>query len=155
MLNIKAVDNIYEPTFRDMIFAYWQELMPKASALETPEKREAYFRNDFGSGDVYGTWLNDKLVGYIHLRIKNQIGVISGIYTIPEVRRHGIGTQMMQWAFDQFDSVGVEQIDLYVRRDNPKAMSFYEALGFGIAGYRMRMYRKDGQVLPGVLSSDL
>lgn len=43
-----------------------------------------------------------------------------------------------------------------MRRDTPEALAFWEAQGFGIAGYRMRMYRdpKTGKAFKGVLSSD-
>jgi ribosomal protein S18 acetylase RimI-like enzyme len=37
--------------------------------------------------------------------------------------------------------VGVERIDLYVQRDDPRALAFWQAQGSGIAGYRMRIYR--------------
>ena len=51
---------------------------------------------------------------------------------------------------------GIRQLDLNVRRDNPNALSFWEAQGFGIAGYRLRMYRdpETGTAYKGVLSSD-
>lgn len=154
MLNIKPVDNVYDLAFRQMIFSYWQELMPKASVLETEEKREAYFESDFATGEVFGAWIDDQLVGYIHLRVSGGVGGINGIYVIPAMRRQGYGASLMLWAFTQFDQRGIKQIDLYVRRDNPNAKTFYESLGFGVAGYRMRMYRENEQILPGVLSSD-
>lgn len=154
MLTIKPQEDIYEEPFRQMIFDYWQELMPKATVLETDEKRDAYFESEFASGDVYSAWENQQLVGYLHLQIRDKVGGLAGIYIVPEARNLGYGKQLMQWMFEQFDQRGIEQIDLYVRRDNPTAKAFYESLGFGVAGYRMRMYRENGQVLPIVLSSD-
>ena len=153
-LEIKRIENIYNPEFRQMIFAYWQELMPKAAILKTEELREAYFKSDFASGDIYGAWNENRLVGYIHLKVRGDVGGIEGIYVIPEVRRRSYGSVLMRWAFDQFDQLGISQIDLYVRRDNPNAKLFCGSLGLGVAGYRMRMYRENGNVLPGVLSSD-
>jgi ribosomal protein S18 acetylase RimI-like enzyme len=51
----------------------------------------------------------------------------------------------------------VERIDLNVRRDSPAALAFWQAQDFGIAGYRMRMYRdpERGTAYEGALSSDL
>ena len=154
MLTISPQNDPYEETFRQMIFDYWQELMPKSTVLETDEKREAYFESEFASGDVYGVWNQETLVGYIHLKIRGNVGGLAGIYIVPSARRQGYGKQLMQWMFEQYDQRGIEQIDLYVRRDNPTAKVFYEALGFGVAGYRMRMYRENGEVLPIILSSD-
>ena len=155
MININPIDNVNNTIFRQMIFAYWNELMPKAQVLQTQEKREEYFKSEFASGVVFGAWADVKLVGYIHLQVNDDVGSLDGIYIIPEARRQGNGTRLMNWAFAYFDQLGIGQIDIYVRRDNPKAKAFYEALGFGVAGYRMRLYRENGQILPGVLSSDL
>jgi len=57
----------------------------------------------------------------------------------------------------------VERVDLDVRRDNPQALAFWQAQGFGIAAYRMRIYRdpdsgtvrSSAAAYVGALSSDL
>ena len=63
---------------------------------------------------------------------------------------------MVQWLFSRLDNVGVERIDLNVRRDNPRALAFWQAQGFGIAGYQLRMYRdpESGTAFVGALASD-
>ncbi len=63
---------------------------------------------------------------------------------------------MSGWMFEYFDEMGIRQLDLNVRRGNPNALSFWEAQGFGIAGYSLRMYRdtETGTAYKGVLSSD-
>ncbi|MBN1811000.1 MAG: GNAT family N-acetyltransferase, partial [Anaerolineae bacterium] len=82
---------------------------------------------------------------------------VGNFYIIPEERRKGYGTAMVAWLLSRLDSIGVEQIDLNVRRDNPAALAFWQAQGFGIAGYRLRMYRdpESGTAFEGALSSDL
>ncbi|MBV7330555.1 hypothetical protein KFU94_20385 [Chloroflexi bacterium TSY] len=52
--------------------------------------------------------------------------------------------------------MGIEQIELNVRRDNPEALAFWQAQGFRIALYQMRQYRdpQTGQSFIGALSSD-
>jgi ribosomal protein S18 acetylase RimI-like enzyme len=66
------------------------------------------------------------------------------------------GMAMAAWLFSHLDDLGVEQIDLDVRRDNPLALAFWQAQGFGIAGYRLRQYRdpESGMAFEGALSSD-
>ena len=63
---------------------------------------------------------------------------------------------MVKWVFAHLDNMGVERIDLDVGRDNPEALSFWQAQGFGMAGYRRRQYRDPGSgtAFVGALSSD-
>ena len=81
---------------------------------------------------------------------------IGNFYVVPRERRKGYGTAMVRWLFAHLDGLGVERIDLHVRRDNPGALACWEAQGFGIAGYRMRQYRdpERGTAYVGALSSD-
>lgn len=154
MITIRLISEVQDAAFVTLIHAFWQELMPKAAVLATDESRAAYFEREFATGEVYGAYADAALVGYVHIDVRGGVGRVEGFYTTPSMRRRGIGTNLMRFAFAQFDARGVGQIDLYVRRDNPGAKAFYEALGFGVAGWRMRLYRADGETLPGVLSSD-
>ena len=81
---------------------------------------------------------------------------IGNFYVVPRERRKGHGTAMVQWLFSHLDGLGVERIDLHVRRDNPGALAFWQAQGFGVADYRMRQYRdpERGTAYVGALSSD-
>ncbi len=82
--------------------------------------------------------------------------MVNDFYVLPEARRQGYGRAMVQWLLAHLDSLGVEQIDLDVRRDNPDALAFWQAQGFGIALYRLRQYRdpESGTAFVGALSSD-
>ena len=63
---------------------------------------------------------------------------------------------MVHWLLSKCDDLGIEQIDLNVRRDNPDALAFWQAQGFGIAGYRLRQLRDPAtrSAFKEVLSSD-
>ena len=81
---------------------------------------------------------------------------IEDFYVVPDARRRGYGTAMVQAVYAQLDTHGVARVELNVRRDNPHAFAFWEAQGFRIALYRMRQYRdpKTGTSYIGALSSD-
>tara|TARA_Y100000588_G_scaffold15629_1_gene16677 strand:- start:2107 stop:2364 length:258 start_codon:yes stop_codon:yes gene_type:complete len=53
-------------------------------------------------------------------------------------------------------SLGVERIDLDVRRDNPKVLNFWETQDFVIGHYELSQYRdpEKGIGFRGALSSD-
>lgn len=81
---------------------------------------------------------------------------INNFYVVPEARRRGYGAAMVQAVYTQLDQLGVELVELNVRRDNPQALAFWEAQGFRIALYRLQQYRdpKTGKAYIGTLSSD-
>ena len=95
-------------------------------------------------------------IGFVSFEIEDQTAYVHDFYIATEHRRKGYGSEMTGWLFEYFDEMGIRQLDLNVRRDNPNALSFWEAQGFGIAGYRLRMYRdpETGMPYKGVLSSD-
>jgi ribosomal protein S18 acetylase RimI-like enzyme len=66
---------------------------------------------------------------------------INDFYVVPEARRRGYGAAMVQAVYAQLDQLGVELVELNVRRDNPQALAFWVAQGFRIALYRLRQYR--------------
>jgi ribosomal protein S18 acetylase RimI-like enzyme len=145
-----------------MVAAYWQELMPKADVVNDPTLWEAYFQAEFtwNGGNNHPHWAIDggDKVGFMTFELSEnrKRAIINNFYVVLEKRRYGYGKAMVAWLFAHFDSLGVEQIDLNVRRDNPTALAFWQAQGFGIAGYRIRQYRnpKTGTAFVGALSSD-
>ena len=158
----RLVDKSEIPQFRLMVEAYWQEMMPKAASLQTPEARDAYFAREFtwagGNDHPYWAIADDTYVGFIAFEVEltSKFACINNFYIVPEARRKGNGSALMQWIFTHLDSLGIEQIDLNVRRDNPHALAFWQSQGFGIAKYHLRQYRDPvtHTAFKGVLSSD-
>ncbi len=150
------------PGLRELALSYWHELMPKADVMQNAERRDEYFESQFDLSDakrpLFWLLLTEQPIGFVHLTIykAEQRAYVEDFYIVPEARRQGHGTTMLQWLFDYLDQQNIEQIDLNVRRDNPDALAFWQAQGFGIAGYRLRQYREPatGTALIGVLSSD-
>lgn len=163
MLKIEKVATQDLAHFRRMVEDYWQELMPKAIVVRDPEQWEAYFQEQFAwdGGNNHPHWaiIGDLHVGFMAFEVSDdrERAKVNNFYVIPEKRRQGHGTAMVQWLFSHLDSLGVERIDLNVRRDAPNALAFWQAQGFGIAGYQLRQYRdpQSGTAFVGALSSDM
>lgn len=162
MLSIEKVKSTEVQRFRSMAEAYWQELMPKADVVRVPVQREIYFQEQFAwdGGNNHPHWAiaDNRRIGLMAFEVSDdqKRAKVNNFYVIPEKRRQGYGTSMVQWLLSYFDELGVERIDLDVRRDNPGALAFWDSRGFGIAGYRLRQYRdpQSGTAFVGALSSD-
>lgn len=162
MIKLERIQPSERERFRQVAETYWHELMPQADVLQDAERRERYFQERFtwDSGNQHPYWANvdGRQVGFISFSIdlERKTAYIEDFYVLPEARRRSNGTAMLQALFRQLDESGIEAVELSVRRDNPRALAFWEAQGFRIASYRMRQYRdpKTGQSFIGALSSD-
>lgn len=163
MLSIERVNIEDLGQFREMVEAYWQELMPQAVVVRELKQRDAYFQDQFAwdgkNNHPHWAVVDDCRVGFMTFEVvKEHKGArVNNLYVVPEKRRQGYGAAMVQWPLSHLDGLGVERVDLDVRRDNPKALAFWQAQGFGIAGYRLRQYRDPGSgtAFVGALSSDI
>jgi ribosomal protein S18 acetylase RimI-like enzyme len=148
--------------FHRIVEAYWHEVMPQSDVVKNPERREAYFRECFtwagGNRQPYWAIADGRRVGFVTYTVDaaKHSASIDDFYVMPDARRRGYGTAMVQAVYAQLDTHGVALVELNVRRDNPHAFAFWEAQGFRIALYRMRQYRdpKTGKSYIGALSSD-
>ena len=148
--------------FQQMVHAYWQELMPHASVVRDLASREAYFAKRFtvDSDNAFCHWsiVASRKVGFVSYVVSpaHKSATVEDFYVDPAERRKGYGSATVRTLCEQFDKVGVQRIELNVRRDNPDALSFWEAQGFRVALYRLRQYRdpKTGTGFIGSLSSD-
>ena len=162
MMQLKVVDSNEIHKFRRMVEAYWQDVMPLADVIQDKPRRDAYFLRSFSwrDGDQPPIWaiLNGYIIGFIHYTFdaNSNCATIEDFYVAPHQRQKGYGTLMIQTLHKSLDALGVELIELNVRRDNPQARAFWEAQGFRIASYRMRQYRnpQTGHAFVGALSTD-
>jgi ribosomal protein S18 acetylase RimI-like enzyme len=83
-------------------------------------------------------FLEGKIVKPHEVFIHQEIFHISIVYVIPESRRQGIATALVQealeWAWDQ----GCREADLNVLFTNEKARQLYKKLGFNVFQYQLR-----------------
>jgi ribosomal protein S18 acetylase RimI-like enzyme len=163
VLSLEKVDVKDRIPFREMVEAYWQELMPQSIVVRDPQRKEAFFQDEFSwdGGGNYPHWIvaDGCRVGFVTFQVSRERkrARINNFYVVPEKRRRGHGSAVVRWLFSYMDGEGVERIDLDVRRDNPGALAFWQAQGFGVAAYRLRQYRapERGTAFAGALSSDM
>lgn len=89
---------------------------------------------------TFGAFKEDKLVGLVTLvtEIKRKLkhrSDIFAMYVTPQVRRHGVGKQLMNAAIEKAKEIGgVEQVYLTVSSNNIAAKNLYESIGFKMIG---------------------
>ena len=160
MIELRMVEPTEQADLRPLAEAYWEELMPNATVLKDRASRDRYFADSFrweGEQDrPYWALRSGERVGVVTLSRNGQSVYIDDFYVVPAARRQGLGRQIVQALSTHFDRDGVTLIELNVRRDNPRALAFWEAMGFRIASYRLRQYRDPatGTAFIGGLSSD-
>ena len=127
-MEIKQVDPEDRAPFRELVEAYWRELMPQSPALLDPDRNEANFQYCFAwdGGDRHPYWalVDDQPVGFMAFEVngREKRAAVHDFYIRPPARRRGYGGAMVAWLLAHLDSHGVEQIDLNVRRDNAAAL---------------------------------
>jgi ribosomal protein S18 acetylase RimI-like enzyme len=68
-----------------------------------------------------------------------------GIGLLPNARRKGIGTRLLDATIAKAFAKGLTRIELTVRTDNGNAKALYERFGFTIEGIQRRCFLVDGQ----------
>ncbi len=137
--------------------------MPFSDVANDSTRMDSYFEEQYrwDKGNHHPLWAVSLgiQVGFVtyEVQMKSQFARINDLYVSTNHRRKGYGAEIVRLVLCHFDELGVEQIDLNVRRDNPHALEFWQAQGFGIASFRLRMYRdpKSKTAYTGALSSDM
>jgi ribosomal-protein-alanine N-acetyltransferase len=83
----------------------------------------------------------DKLVGYVLARISGEEGEILDLAVLPDKRRRGIGSSLLQAVRQEMEAAGVRELFLEVRESNAAAIALYRTQGFLPVGMRTRYYR--------------
>ena len=80
----------------------------------------------------------------------------NGDYADRGPRRQRVGSVMLRKTLTRFDQLGVEEVALTVRRDNPGARLFWQACGSMIGPQELKQFREPatGRAFLGALSSD-
>ncbi len=89
-------------------------------------------------------------VGYIGMHSVAGEGYIANIAVHPDMRRRGIGAQLLAHILGVADAERLDFVTLEVRVSNADAIALYERFGFTPAGLRKNYYRKppeDGLIM--------
>ncbi len=83
------------------------------------------------------------LLGYLVCSRYTDVWHLMNIAVVPERRREGIATTLMERLFDDAGPDG--RFTLEVRTSNASAIAMYERFGFRPAGHRRRYYHDNGE----------
>ena len=133
---------------REMVAAYWAELVPDAPVAHDPRRAAAYFAEHFRFGDdtvsLWWATLDAAKVGFVRVErwlTEDERGAfIRDFYIRPDVRRRGVGTAVVQAIRAVAEGEGWVRIDLNVRADNPSGLAFWRSQGFNLQLYQLRQF---------------
>ena len=94
---------------------------------------------------VYGYYLDDKLVGFIHVTKLYETMDIVNIVVDREVRKQGIATKLINYVIDLFDDI--DNVMLEVNENNIPALSLYKKNNFEIINKRNNYYGSDAALI--------
>ena len=133
---------------REMVAAYWAELVPDAPVARDPQRAAAYFAEHFRFGDdtvaLWWATLGAAKVGFVRVErwlAEDERGAfIRDFYIRPDVRRRGVGAAIVRAIRAVAEGEGWVRIDLNVRADNPSGLAFWRSQGFGLQLYQLRQF---------------
>ena len=122
----------------DKEFAYqvkkaaFREYVERARGWEEDEQRKLHDRRfraqDFRIIDLYGTD-----VGIMSVAIEPDCVFVNQLYILPEHQGQGVGRRCMLMVIEGASKLSLP-VRLRVLKVNPRAVSFYERLGFALTG---------------------
>jgi ribosomal-protein-alanine N-acetyltransferase len=86
-----------------------------------------------------------QLVGYVGFWFIIDEAHISTLAVHPDVRKRGIGAELLKAAMRRAIALGAETVTLEVRASNKAAIRLYEKFGFEVVGRRRRYYRDNNE----------
>ncbi len=72
------------------------------------------------------------------IRSSGPYAIIQEMYVVPELRRQGIGAELVEEAISQTRLLGCSMVELGTPLNGHRQERFYERLGFQIVGSRLR-----------------
>lgn len=93
---------------------------------------------------IYNYYDNEKILGYLEIRLVDGVVDIMNIFVNEEDRRKGIATSLMNEMFEKED---YSRIMLEVNENNYSAINLYNKLGFKEISFRDRYYGEDTAII--------
>jgi ribosomal-protein-alanine N-acetyltransferase len=95
---------------------------------------------------------NGRIIGYVISSVRDGKGNIVSIAVLPEFRRKGIGSRLMEESLN-FLSKKVDYVELQVGVSNKEAIGLYRRLGFEEVGFVPNYYLNGEDAL--IMSKDI
>lgn len=94
---------------------------------------------------LYGYYLDDKLVAFIHVNKLYELMDIVNVVVNPSYRKRGIATKLIEYAISQFDDL--KSIMLEVNENNSNAISLYNKNNFKVINKRNNYYGSEAALI--------
>jgi GNAT superfamily N-acetyltransferase len=156
LANTRSWQVAYRGIFPDSYLDALDEQLPART-----ERWEGYIERDVPLGRLLVATVDNNIVAFSSFGpagvIRHhgsgvqprRLGEIYGFYTHPAHWRRGVGRVLMERSVEGLVAAGFEHAILWVLRDNPRARSFYEAMGWTCTG-ELSMFRRDGFEAPEI-----
>ncbi len=102
------------------------------------------FEKFLGSDIFLLAEVDEKVVGYIMGDIRGEYGLLVSIAVLPDFRREGIGTRLIDELIERMD---VPSLRLTLRPHNRGAFDFYKNMGFRYVGVIKDYYKNDDNAI--------
>ena len=93
---------------------------------------------------IYNYVVDDKILGYLEIRLVDGVLDIMNLFVNEENRRHGIATSLMN---EMIEKEKYNRIMLEVNEKNINALRLYQKLGFKEISMRDRYYGDDTAII--------
>lgn len=100
---------------------------------------------DYQYDDVYGYYVDDKLVAFVHIAKLYETMDIVNIVVDEEYRKQGIATKLINYVINLFDDI--DSVMLEVNENNVTAISLYEKNKFEVISKRNNYYGSDAALI--------
>ncbi len=98
------------------------------------------FQNDYSH--MFGEVVDDVVVGYVCVRIMYEEAQICNIAVLPEFRRQGIATRLLETVADFAKVQQCQRCELEVNTANTATVQLYKKCGYEVVGTRPNFYRR-------------
>lgn len=100
----------------------------------------------FESGCFYVYQVDGQVQGFYkvqrHIGRAAHVAYLGTLAVAPEVKGNGVAWAMMEDAIGRLRNAGIIRVELTVEADNPRAIAFYERLGFSFEGAQRAGYKR-------------
>ena len=100
----------------------------------------AEFNNSFSQ--LFGEVVDGVVVGYACVRVLYEEAQICNVAVLPEYRRQGIATRLLETVAEFATIQNCERCELEVNTDNTPTIELYKKCGYDIVGTRPNFYRR-------------
>ena len=103
------------------------------------------YQNEYSH--VCGEVVDDEIVGYACVRIMYEEAQVCNIAVLPQYRRRGIATRLLETIADFATVQQCERCELEVNTANEPTVNLYKKCGYEIVGTRPNFYRRTKRYL--------